>query len=227
MSITAPDGTVDDLPVQPARLHGRATNVNGTQTNYLVDPTGLGNVVASYNGSGSLIAHYNYGLGLVSQTGPSGTGYYDFDASGNTVGITGSSGTYVNQYSYLPFGETTTVSAALPNPFTFAGQFGVMQIGTNLFNMRARDYTPATGQFLSNDPIGLAGGQANVRQYAGSNPVSLVDASGLFSPPSYGASPISAPLSYDLYFPQFPPFGLLVARRSKLRDRGEARRRSE
>ena len=102
-------------------------------------------MVASYNGSGSLIADYNYGLGLVSQTGPSGTGYYDFDASGNTVGITGASGTYVNQYSYLPFGETTTVSAALPNPFTFAGQVGVMQIGTNLFYMRARDYTPATG----------------------------------------------------------------------------------
>ena len=91
----------------------------------------------------------------MSQTGPSGTGYYDFDASGNTVGITGASGTYVNQYSYLPFGETTTVSAALPNPFTFAGQVGVMQIGTNLFYMRARDYTPATGQFLSNDPLGL------------------------------------------------------------------------
>ena len=49
-------------------------------------------MVASYNGSGSLIADYIYGLGLVSQTGPGGTGYYDFDASGNTVGITGSSG---------------------------------------------------------------------------------------------------------------------------------------
>ena len=45
--------------------------------------------MAAYNGSGSLIANYTYGLGLVSQTGPSGTGYYDFDASGNTVGITG------------------------------------------------------------------------------------------------------------------------------------------
>ena len=95
-------------------------------------------MVASYDGSGSLIAHYIYGLGLVSQTGPSGTGYYDFDASGNTVGITGASGTYVNQYSYLPFGETTTMSATLPNPFTFAGQFGVLQIGSNLFSMRVR-----------------------------------------------------------------------------------------
>ena len=37
----------------------------------------------------------------------------------------------------------------LPNPFTFAGQVGVMQIGNSLFAMRARDYTPLTGQFLS------------------------------------------------------------------------------
>ena len=121
VSITAPDGTMTTFQYSPLGfLIGE--NVNGTQTNYLVDPTGLGNVVASYNGNGSLIADYTYGLGLVSQTGPSGTGYYDFDASGNTVGITGASGTYVNQYSYLPFGETTTISAALPNPFTFAGQ---------------------------------------------------------------------------------------------------------
>ena len=120
-------------------------------------------MVASYNGSGSLIADYNYGLGLVSQTGPSGTGYYDFDASGNTVGITGSSGTYVNQYSYLPFGETTTISAALPNPFTFAGQVGVMTVAAGLDFMRARDYVDSPGQFLTQmDPLGLAGGRRNL-----------------------------------------------------------------
>ena len=180
VSITAADGTVTTFQYSPL---GFMTGmiVNGTQTNYLVDPTGLGNVVAAYDGSGSLIADYNYGLGLVSQTGPSGTGYYDFDGSGNTVGITGSSGSYVNQYSYLPFGETTTVSAALPNPFTFAGKAGVMQIGGNLFYMRARDYTPATGQFTSRDPLGLAGGDANIRRYVGNNPVGSIDPTGLDS----------------------------------------------
>ena len=178
VSITAPDGTVTTFQYSPLGfLVGE--NVNGTQTNYLVDPTGLGNVVASYNGSGSLIADYNYGLGLVSQTGPSGTGYYDFDASGNTVGITGSSGTYVNQYSYLPFGETTTISAALPNPFTFAGQVGVMQIGDGPVLHASAGLHASTGQFVSNDPIGLHGGDTNMRRYVCNNdPTDLVDPTG-------------------------------------------------
>ncbi len=174
VAITASDGTTTTFQYSPLGfLIGE--NSGGTQTNYLVDPTGLDNVVASYNGSGSLIANFVYGLGLVSQTGPSGTGDYDFDANGNTVGITGPNSSYVNQYSYLPFGETTTVSAALPNPFTFAGQVGVMQIATNLFSMRARAYAPATGQFLSNDPLGLAGGDTNLRRYVNNNPAGHVD----------------------------------------------------
>ena len=72
MSITAPDGTVTAFQYSPLGFMV-GESVGGTQTNYLVDPAGLGNVVASYNGSGSLIANYIYGLGLVSQTGPSGT----------------------------------------------------------------------------------------------------------------------------------------------------------
>ncbi|HBI43672.1 MAG TPA: hypothetical protein DDY78_12605 [Planctomycetales bacterium] len=181
-SIAGSDGTTTAFQYSPLGfLVGTSVTSGGntSQTNYLVDPTGLGNVAASYNGSGALIAHYTYGLGLVSQTGPSGTGYYDFNASGNTVGITGAGGAYVNQYSYQPFGETTTISAALPNPFTLAGQDGVMQIDANLFHMRARDYTPATGQFLSNDPIGLAGGDSNLRRYVSNDPVNLIDPTGL------------------------------------------------
>jgi RHS repeat-associated protein len=185
VSIANPDGSVQTFQYSPLGfMVGASTTSGGTtsQTNYLVDPTGMGKVVAAYNGSGSLIAHYNYGLGLVSQTGPSGAGYYDFDVSGNTVGITESNGAYVNQYSYLPFGETTTVSAALPNPFTFAGQLGVMQIAPNLFSMRARNYTPATGQFLSNDPLGLRGGDTDLRRYVNNSPVVNTDPTGQQGP---------------------------------------------
>ncbi len=194
VSITAPDGTVTTFQYSPLGfLIGES--VNGTQTSYLVDPSNASNVVSSYDvGSNSqltLIAHYNYGMGLASQTGPSGTGYYDFDANGNTTGITGASGSYVNQYSYLPFGETTTTSAALlPNPFTFSGQSGVLQISASLFNMRARDYTPDTGQFLTNDPHNLGGGDTNLRRYAGNSPTLINDPTGFggYDPSAWGQS---------------------------------------
>ena len=182
VSIANPDGSVQSFQYSPLGFMVGTSTANGgapSQTNYLVDPTGLTNVVASYDGSGSLSANYVYGFGLVSQTGPGGTGYYDFDAGGNTVGITGTAGTYVNQYSYLPFGETSIIGTPqLPNPFTFAGQVGVMQISSNLFSMRARDYAPATGQFLSSDPIGLQGGDADLRRYVNNNPVNQADPQG-------------------------------------------------
>ena len=86
-------------------------------------------MIGQINGSGGLIAFYTYGDdALVSQVDPSGSAaYYDFDIDGSTVGITGTSGTYVNQYTYDPFGQTTTVTASLENPFTYVGQFGVTE----------------------------------------------------------------------------------------------------
>ncbi|MCY2993353.1 MAG: dockerin type I domain-containing protein, partial [Planctomycetota bacterium] len=180
LAITAPDGAATSFQYSPLGFMVGITSGNGAdQTNYLVDPAGLANVVSSYTGDGALIAHYNFGLGvLANQTGPSGIGYYDFDQMGNTVGISGSGGVYVNHYSYLPFGETTIASATLPNPFTFSGETGVIQSGTNLFNMRARQYSVTTGQFLSNDPISLGGGDSNLRRYANNAPTNFVDPSG-------------------------------------------------
>jgi RHS repeat-associated protein len=158
--------------------------VNGATTNYQVDPNG--NLVAAfsgtdvYNNSGGLIAHYTYGLGLVSQvTTTTGVGYYDFNNVGSTIGISNSSGKYVNQYTYMPFGQTSAIAAHAANPFTYVGQYGVLIDGSDLLLMGARSYAPTTGQFLSNDPIGLAGGQSNVRAYVGNDPLNEVDSSGL------------------------------------------------
>jgi RHS repeat-associated protein len=208
VSTTTSSGSITTFQYSPlGSLIGE--NVAGSQTSYLVDPSGLGSVIASYGDNGSLISHYLYGLGLVSQTGSGGTGYYDFDASGNTIGITGAAGNYSNQYSYLPFGETSTITATLPNPFTFAGVSGVIQISQNLFDMRARDYTPATGQFLSIDPLGLSGGQSNLHEYAGNNPVSYSDPSGLSRFPDDLVHPLpslqSVPLSKAGNIGRVPP----------------------
>jgi YD repeat-containing protein len=45
-----------------------ASSHNGTITQYMVDPKGLGDVAAEYNGSGDLLIRYNHGYGLLSQT---------------------------------------------------------------------------------------------------------------------------------------------------------------
>ena len=157
-----------------------SSTVNGQTTNNLIDPFGLGNVAAQFNSSGNLVAHYTYGLGLVSQVSASGTSYYyDYNLQGSTVGITNAAGVYVNQYSYDPFGQVTTISAGIANPFTFVGQYGVSSDGNGLIYMRARHYDPTTGQFVSNDPLGLAGGDANLRRYVGNDPIVSCDPSGL------------------------------------------------
>ena len=86
-----------------------SSTVNGQTTDNLIDPFGLGNMLAQFNSSGSVVTQYTYGLGLVSQVTASGSAYYyDYNLQGSTVGITNSAGSYVNQYSYDPFGQVTT-----------------------------------------------------------------------------------------------------------------------
>src|SRR5207302_827883 len=63
-----------------------STTQNGQQTNFLIDPFGLGNVVGRYNAGGSVIDHYVHGLGLSSLVDQTGTAcYYDFDGIGSTA----------------------------------------------------------------------------------------------------------------------------------------------
>jgi RHS repeat-associated protein len=151
---------------------------NGTVTQYLNDPSGLGSVEAEFNGSGQLIAHYTFGPDLASAVPASGTpAYYHFDAAGNTAQMTTSSGTVVNSYSYLPFGEKVTSVAGVSNPFTYVAQFGVMDEGSGLYFMRNRWYNPTLGRFNQTDPIGLTG-DVNLYRYAANNPLTFVDPNG-------------------------------------------------
>ncbi len=164
--------------------------INGVTTSFEIDPTIGGGVVTSFGAGRVLAVHYTYGFGLVSQVSAAGTAaYYDFNNIGSTVGITGTAGSYVNQYGYLPFGQTTTITAALANPFTFVGQAEVMSDGSGTFTMGFRQFDPSIGQFISTDPLGLAGGNPNTRTYARNNPVQLIDPSGMsigfgFNPPA-------------------------------------------
>jgi len=50
---------------------------------------------------------------------------------------------------------------------------------TGMYYDRARWYNPATGKFLTRDPLGFAGGDVNLYRYVGNGPVVNVDPSGL------------------------------------------------
>ncbi len=173
-----------------------STTSNGQTTDNLFDPAGLGNLVGQYTTSGSLIASYAYGLSLVSQVTRSGANYYDFDALGSTADLTSTTGGVVATYSYLPSGGLLVGTGSVVNPFTFIGEYGVTSDGSGLLDMRHRFYNPSTGQFVSNDPLGLGGGQVNVREYVGNDSVGAIDPNGLASPGnSLGAAVAGAPNS--------------------------------
>ena len=160
---------------------------NGQRTEYLLDPTGLGNVVGEYSGAGAAIK-YVHGSGLVSRTDALGaTGYYDFDVLGSTVGVSNSSGSYQNWYSYLPFGSHLTSNESVANSFGFVGQFGVMQDTNHLGYMRARYYSSEIGRFTAQDPIGIAGG-LNLYAYVQNNPINFTDVQGTLGPGGFGTT---------------------------------------
>ena len=51
---------------------------------------------------------------------------------------------------------------------------------------RARWYDPATGRFVSEDPIGFSAGDPNINRYVGNDPANKVDPSGLEKSPLPG-----------------------------------------
>src|SRR6185437_2095275 len=95
-----------------------------------------------------------------------GTSNYLADALGSTIALTDANGTTQTQYSYDPFGSTSTSGAASTNSYQFTGrEFDV----AGLYYYRARYYSPVTGRFISEDPLGLAAG-INEYSYADGDP---------------------------------------------------------
>ena len=73
-------------------------------------------------------------------------------------------------------GVPTVIAEGVQQPLRLAAREGDATVG--LYQVRARWYDPVTARFVSEDPIGLAGG-INPYAYASNNPVSFRDPSGL------------------------------------------------
>ncbi|MFC5556094.1 CARDB domain-containing protein, partial [Methylobacterium iners] len=169
--------------------HRVASVHNGTRTEYQIDLSGFGNVVGEYSASEELVARYVHGLGLESSQSAAGQAFFDFDAIGSSIGLTGDNSAYLNRYEYLPFGELLSSQEIVTNPFGYVGQWGVMEDDSGLNFMRARHYLPQEGRFMQADPIGL-NGETNLYRYSFNQPTSYIDANGevAFVPVLIGAA---------------------------------------
>jgi len=117
--------------------------------------------------------------------------YYHFDEMGNTMFLTDKSGAMTDSYAVTPYGENTGHIGTFPNPFTWQGQYGVIEEGTGLFYVRSRHYDASAARFVSRDPrLTNDPRAAEPYTYAGGNPMMFIDPMGTdITLP--GASPLS------------------------------------
>jgi len=105
---------------------------------------------------------------------------YHYDEMGNTLFLTDSTGSVIGTYSYSPFGRLISSSGDLDNPFTWQGQYGIMDEGNDFYYIRARYYDANTARFVSRDPIKAIGPrEIDPYQYAWNNPLKFKDVTGL------------------------------------------------
>ncbi|MCL4722796.1 MAG: RHS repeat-associated core domain-containing protein [Rhodocyclaceae bacterium] len=98
------------------------------------------------------------------------------DALNSVVAQAKEDQTIQNWYAYSPYGESQSLGDGGGNPLQYTGR---ENDGTGLYYYRARYYDPRLKQFISDDPIGLAGG-VNYRSYVNGNPVVYTDPSGRY-----------------------------------------------
>jgi RHS repeat-associated protein len=145
-------------------------------------------LVATTDGSGAVIESYTQvpgGFGGVISTratGDSSSSFYLFDAVGNTALVTDGSGAVTDSPVYDAFGNLVggTEDASI---FGWQGEQGYLAIGgtsahANLYYVRQRWYDAVTRQWISADPIGMAGGDANLYRIVGNSTPSRSDPSG-------------------------------------------------
>jgi RHS repeat-associated protein len=131
------------------------------------------------NATGTVLANLLTGLGIdefFTRTNSAGTRTLLGDALGSTLALADNAGTLQTTYTYEPFGASTATGQTNTSTYQYTGR---ENDGTGLDYYRARYYHPTRQRFISEDPIGVGGGQANLYAYVANNPVRFSDSMGL------------------------------------------------
>jgi RHS repeat-associated protein len=126
---------------------------------------------------GTNVTTYLHGPGidepLASENAAGVRTYLHADGLDSVVKTTNSSGAAVSTFKYNAFG---VLESGAPAPYAYTGREWEPESG--LYYYRARYYDPKIGRFLSEDPIGLLGGDTNLYAYVHNGPATFIDPMG-------------------------------------------------
>jgi len=134
-------------------------------------------VVAELDGNGNVVSRFSY-IGNDLLAAYIVNANHTYRVLGDEVGtprivVDVSSGTIVQSIETDAFGVVTADTNPGFQPFGLAG--GNYDSDTGLVKFGARDYDPFSGRWIEKDPIGFAGGQANMFLYVDGDPINRVD----------------------------------------------------
>jgi len=144
-------------------------------------------VWADLDGSNNLLTRYFRG-DMVDQLFArldTTTRYWEFtDREGSIRTVIDSNSNVKDQISYDGWGNATQSNSTYAGRYLWTGR--EFDTETTLQYNRARSYDPASGRWLSQDPLGFDAGDTNLYRYIGNNPFTNTDPAGLWLYPIGG-----------------------------------------
>jgi RHS repeat-associated protein len=159
--------------------------VIGVGGEYLVDTDGeLAHVVAEVDSSGTVTVLYVRAWDMLLEEIRGGVAkMYEADGLGSVRSLLDMSGARTDTWGYEAFGTTLSLIESSANPYRFAGERWVADVG--MYQNRARWLDTRVGRFVSVDPWGgLSEEPLSLHRYvyASLQPTNRGDPSGLFDP---------------------------------------------
>ncbi|MEM9701811.1 MAG: RHS repeat-associated core domain-containing protein, partial [Planctomycetota bacterium] len=177
------------------RRIGKAVDTDGDGTvdrgeRYVWDGTGgfghVNDVVLTYDLSGNLVRRTLVGPGADQLFAvEDGSGDVDWALGDHQGSVRDwaerASGTasVVDHLAYDSYGGVLSQSDPTRGPPAYAYTGREWDADAELYYYRARWYDPVAGRFISEDPLGFGGGDANVQRYGGNGPLNGIDPTGL------------------------------------------------
>jgi len=136
----------------------KTKNASGHLTTYYYD----GDEVAIEKINGTTI-YYIHGPRIDEIISDSRGYSYHVDGLGSVVNLTDANGNEAASYSYDAFGNLTSSTGSVANPWLYTGRY--LDSESGLYYYRNRYYDPRVGRFISRDPSLILSGLASVIPY--------------------------------------------------------------